>query len=529
LHLSKRAALLIALALVPAFAAACGERERSATSGAVSLERIAWLGSAQGWGLLGFSLDGGPLVYRSAETLESPTWAPPELERLTEAWPGDRAVWLQLGDSRIARYDYRTGHLLSFEGFGRTEIAAALGAAGRDRRGGLLIAPDSGSLQLVAEGETWQLPLGGSVRRLVPVGDGRVVVVVEAGSASELLVVEPPNEEPLGRRSVDHVADLVVVPAGDRLYYLADGSGDSTVHGLSVPDLEDAEALALPQPGRSVAVTPSGHRLYVAVGDSLQVFDRLRGRKVRSVPLPGQASALRFSVTGSHLMALLDGQDEAAVLQVGVDSILGVVPVDWDENLPVSTPGGRLIVMEGDELVLYDALRLVEVARVELDELRLWLAVEWQPPRPRVELAQRTVERASQSVAQEPRPQVDADRPGDRETGTTPGVYAVVSAAREPAGVDNLVSWLRSVGYPGAVDRHEDVMGVTWYRAMVGPYAERELAEEAARSLTARYGYKPWILTVTESADTAAAAADTEPVGERGGARATGDVEAEGG
>jgi hypothetical protein len=301
------------------------------------------------------------------------------------------------------------------------------------------------------------------------------------------------------------------------------------VHGLSVPDLEDAESLALPQPGRSVAVTPSGHRLYVAAGDSLQVFDRLRGTKVRSVPLPGEASALRFSVTGSHLMALLDAQDQAVVLQVGLDSILGTVPVDWDENLPVSTPGGRLIVMEGDELVLYDALRLVEVARVELDDRRLWLAVEWQPPRPRVELAQRTVERASQTVAQEPRPPGDVDRPADRETGVEPGAYAVVSAARERAGVDNFVSWLRSVGYPGTVDRHEDVMGVVWYRAMVGPYAERGLAEEAARSLTARYGYKPWILTVTELADTASAAAESEGVGERGGTDAARETEAEGG
>ncbi len=162
----------------------------------MTLERTAWLGSAEGWGLLGFSLDGGPLTYRSAETLESPTWAPPELEQLTEAWPGDRAVWLQFSDSRIARYDYRTGHLLGFEGFEGTEIAVALG------RRGLLIAPDPSSLELVSEGEAWQLTLDGSLQRLVPVGDGRVIVVVDAGSTNELLVVEPPSQEPIGRRSV---------------------------------------------------------------------------------------------------------------------------------------------------------------------------------------------------------------------------------------------------------------------------------------------------------------------------------------
>lgn len=523
MHLSKRVTLLIAVAILPAAGLSCGGGEESAALGMVTLERTAWLGSAEGWGLLGFSLDGGPLTYRGAETLESPTWAPPELARLSEAWPGERSIWLQLGDSGIARYDYRTGHLLGFEGFERAEFAAVLA------QDGLMIAPDSSTLELVTVGEPWQLTLDGSLQRLVPVGDGRVIVVVDAGSSTELLVVEPPAEEPLGRRSVDGIGELVVAPAGDHLYYLTRDGSDLTLHGLSVPDLEDAGELALPQPGRAVAVTPSGHRVYVSAGDSLQVFDRVRDVKVRSVALPGEASALRFSVNGTHLMALLDAQDQAVVLQVGVDSILGVVPMGWDENLPVATPGGRLIAMEGNELVLYDALRLVEVARAELNDRRLWLAVEWQPPRPRTELTQRTVRRAGETVAAEPRVRADADEPRDPEAGAEPGIYAVVSAARERTGVDNLVSWLRSVGYPGTVDRHEDVMGVVWYRAMVGPYPERGLAEEAARSLTARYGYKPWILTVTESADSTPRPGDADRGRQDAGAGAAAEAEAEGG
>ncbi|UCC82478.1 MAG: SPOR domain-containing protein [Gemmatimonadota bacterium] len=523
MHLSKRSLTLIALALALAGSPSCGDREGSPAAGAANLDRTAWLGSAEGWGLLGFPLDGGPLTYRSAETLESPTWAPPELEQLTQAWPGERAVWLQLSDSRIARYEYRTGHLLGFEGFEGTETAAALG------RRGLLMTPDPSSLELVSEGEPWQLTLEGSVQRLVPDGEERVVVVVDAGSGNELLVVEPPVEEPVGRRSVAGVGDLVLAPAGDRLYYLTRDGSDLRLHGLSVPELEDAEELDLPQPGRAVAVTPSGHRLYVSAGDSLHVFDRVRATKVRSVPLPGAAIALRFSKNGTHLMALLDTQDQAIVLQVGIDSILGSVPLGWDENLPVAVPGGRLIALEGDELVLYDVLRLVEVARAELDERRLWLAVEWRPPRPRMELAQRTVRRASETVVAEPQVGAEAAEPRDPDAGAEPGVYAVVSAARERAGVDNLVSWLRSVGYPGTVDRHEDVMGVVWYRAMVGPYPERELAEEAARSLTARYGYKPWILTVTESADTTAGLDESDRPGENEGAGAAAEAEAEGG
>ncbi|UCC73046.1 MAG: SPOR domain-containing protein [Gemmatimonadota bacterium] len=493
MHLSKRAILLIALASALPTLPSCGSQDQSAASAAVSLERSAWLGKAEGWGLLGFPLDGGPLTYRSAETLESPTWAPPELERLSRAWPGDGVVWLQFDDSRIGRYDYSTGHLLSFEDTERTEIAATLGTRG------LLIAADANALELVSEGDPWSFTLEGRLERLVPVGDGRVVVVLDAATESELLVIEPPGEEALARRRIPRVGDLAVTPGGERLYYLTEDGIDLTLHGLSIPELEDAEEIALPQPGRAVAVTPSGHRVYVSAGDSLHVFDRVGAAKVRSVPLPAEASTLRFSVNGAHLMARLGGGAEVAVLQVGVDSVLGVISAEWNATLPVVLPGGRLLAIEGEEIVLYDALRLVEVARAERDEQRLWLAVEWQPPRPRMELAQRTVRRSVEAEVAGPQAVGDEDEPRDPEAGAAPGYYAVVSAARERAGVDNLVSWLRSVGYAGTVDRHEDVMGVVWYRAMVGPYPDRGSAEEAARSLTARYGYKPWILNVAEA------------------------------
>jgi hypothetical protein len=64
---------------------------------------------------------------------------------------------------------------------------------------------------------------------------------------------------------------------------------------------------------------------------------------------------------------------------------------------------------------------------------------------------------------------------------------------------------------------------------MVGPYLERGLAEEAARSLTARYGYKPWILTVAELADTTSETGASDGAGEYEGAGAAEEAKAEGG
>ncbi len=494
----------------------CGSQPEEERTLRAALDRTVWLGSVEAWGLLGLPLQEGPLNYRNAENLEAPTWAPPELPAVARAWPSGGAIWLQFKDDAIiARYDYATGQLLNFEGFPAAELGVAL-----EDGSGLVIAPGGQRLQRVAEAEPWRVSLPGRLTRLLSAGGARIVTVVDTAAGSEILVFEPPEKEPRGRRSVSSVGDLVVAPWGDLLYYLSAGEADPAVHGLSLPALEATEDFRLKAAAQALAITPSGHRLYVAAGPHLHVFDRLRGKLRRSVDLPGAASALRFSPDGSHLLARLDGDPGGiAVLRVGVDSLRGVVPGDWDADLPQALSGGRLIVRSDRQLVLYDILRLLEIAREEPEGDHRWLTVNWQPPRPRIELAQRTArEPAAEagSTAEEARP--GGAEPDEEDRAAPPGYYAVVSAARERAGVHDLVAWLRTAGYPGTVDRHEDVMGVVWFRAMVGPYARRDEAEVAARSLGARYGYKPWILTIEETEEVPTAPADT--LGDADGAAA---------
>jgi hypothetical protein len=452
------------------------------------LERVAWLGSAEGWGFLGLPLEGGPIAYLSAENLESPTWAPPELGPITAAWPGERSIWVQFEDSRIGRYDYSTGHLLSYDSLDVPALAAVALPDGV----GLIVAPDTSTVELVAELEPWRVELGGNLARLQSTDEGWVIAVVDGGPATDLVVLQPPEREPLARLQTAGVRDLAVSPWGGILYYISQDESDLSVRGLALPELGVAEEIALTEPGGAIAVTPSGHRLYIAEGRRLNIFDRLNSQTLREIELPSAASGLRFSANGANLLARLDG-DRVAVLQVGVDSLLGIVPAEWDDDLPVALPGGRLLVKVGGELVLYDTPRMLEVARSEVGDNQLWLAVRWQPPRPRMELTRRTATAQTDRTADSSAVAGEEEAP-DPGAGAPPGFYAVVSAARQLPGVENLVVWLQSVGYPGVVDRHLDVMGVTWYRAMVGPYTSRERAEAAAQELGSRYGYKPWIL-----------------------------------
>lgn len=486
-HIVRQATILATLlGLV-----ACGSEPPASNP---TLDRVAWLGSVEGWGLLGFPLEGGPLSYLRAENLESPTWAPPELGALLGVWPGEGEVWVQFRDTRMGVYDYDTGHQLNFDSL-RVPVTAATAL---EDGSGLVVATKDGRLRRVGGGEPWSYRLEGEPLDLIAAGGSRVVVLIEGEPANLILVLEPPGPEALARKQVGNVAELAVLPSGERVYYGVEDGGEASLRGLSLPELAEAESYPLPEPAKTIALTPSGHRVYVALSESLYVIDRLRQRPVGQVPLGEPATALRFSINGTNLLARLPGRDRFAVLRTGVDSLLGIVPGRWDAVSPLALPGGRIVTLSADSLVLYDATRLIELVRAERGEQVEWLPVNWQPPRPRIELASAATEEAA--------PEVPVAVGGDGELGegsdsvVAAGHYAVVSAAQQRPGVDELARWLRGVGYPGVVDLHRDAAGVEWFRAMVGPYARREQAEAAAQSLSARYGYKPWILQVEPNA-----------------------------
>ncbi len=493
-----RTLLLLSIVL----AASCRPGGQGTTAGEVlPLDRTAWLGSAEGWGLLGLPRDGGALTYRRVLDLEAPTWAPAELQPVSRARAGVGSLWIQLQDGGLAFYEYSTGHLRTLEELPEgISLQAAL-----DGRRALVLGPDSSSLQVVGGAESWDYDLGGAPIEILQAGEEDLVAVMRSGAEAEILVLRPPEPEPLARRKLAGLTDLAVTAWGRELYYLVEGEQEPRLHGLTLPELEEiATELSLSEPGEGLAVTPSAHRIYVASGAQLYVFDRQRARKVGEVELPGRVTDLRFGNTGATLLIRLDGQARFAVMQVGVDSVLGVIASDWDDDMPQALPGGRLVTRSDNQLVLYELPALTELTRAEEEDPRLWLLVQWQPPRPRERVAQRPTLLdvvAGSPGGDEPAGDEVASDEVTADDGAAPGFYAVVLAARAQPGVEQLVGRLRSVGYPGVMDLHRDAMGVDWYRAMIGPYPGRSLAEEAARDLAARYGYKPWILSIEDTSE----------------------------
>ena len=498
----------------------CGsEAARERADDALTLDRTAWLGNAEGWGLIGLPVEGGALTYRRASNLEAPTWLPPVLEPVARASSANGSIWTQL-DEGLAFYEYGTGHLRTYDDDvpAGTQLALSLDQGRR----ALLIGADSASLRTVGAGQPLSFKFEVPIRKLIVADDERTLAVLESDSGAELAALNVSEGTIEARRQIGGLRDLVVTAWGREVYYL--GSEQGVLYGLAIADLEEIGRLALPEGGDLVAATPSAHRLYVASGSGLYVFSRPGGRTIRRVDLPGEATDLRFGITGANLLVRLNGGERFAVLQVGIDSLLGELAGEWDEDLPVALPGGRLVNRADGQLQLYELPSLNELTRVSEDGDRLWIAVEWQPPRPREASQRRALARLTSEEAPEPKADEEDQEQAAADGELGAGYYAVVLAARSVGGVDALVSRLRSVGYPGVLDRHTDAMGVEWYRAMIGPYPTRTRGEAAARELGARYGYKPWILTIDvaegspdEAPENAAAEdAETDTLSERG-------------
>ena len=161
-----------------------------------------------------------------------------------------------------------------------------------------------------------------------------------------------------------------------------------------------------------------------------------------------------------------------------------------------------------------------DVEPLDVPADRRWAAVRWNPAPPPV-VADRV---SGEAPVDSPGPagagiDTSADVPSDaaRAAGAPtadtaagpdsgapppPGFYAVMSAAREPAGVRDLLDRLASAGYPTRMQVRRDDAGRRWHRALVGPYEERSGAEAAARQLRRERGTGAWVTEIRAGATT---------------------------
>ena len=196
----------------------------------------------------------------------------------------------------------------------------------------------------------------------------------------------------------------------------------------------------------------------------LAVIDRYDRREVDGVALPGPAAALRVDPLGRWLLARPTVGDSAWIVDMPIKQHTGIVPTQWQADLPAISPDGMLIFRRGTDVVSMRPDSLNEVGRVQRGAADLWVLSSWLP---------RGVPAAPTSAAV-----AAAESTGTSAEGP---LYVQVSTSQNPEWSGHLADDLTRAGLAARVltPQHPD----DGYRVVLGPYSTREQAEAIGRRL----------------------------------------------
>ncbi|MEP7382260.1 MAG: SPOR domain-containing protein [Gemmatimonadota bacterium] len=477
---------------------ACGRGERDTASGATS----ALPSSGPDPIVVRIPRDGGVVRAFRYTNLDSLIWrsqaSTPSIERLL-SFDAENGLLAYVSQEKGAGWlDLRLG---SVRAGGNSRLVALTSADGWSIYG---VDSVNSIVRLTPTGD-WKLKTTGKVRRLFPLADGTLVVLLDRGKGSLLLRLRPPGDAVGDSLEVPHPDRAVATPLGDRLYL---GVKDElmsvqprTFEGVTTVSAKD-EILA-------IAPTPSGDRIFVANkgGPRLQVMDRYAEEMGASVKLPGLVTELRMDPMGRYLLARPVEGDSAWVVAIGTDELVGTVQTEWRSDLPAVTVDGLIVTVRGADVTFVDAAT-DRVARTAKDGARdLWFFTLWNGLRPRAEGVDTPV---SFSLGEgESRPEVDdsirrmAVRPST--PGDTTSAEPVPILPMAPAPPPTRVAWTVSFAAVLSDERAREIAdgisvdgqrprvvrgetaGTTVYRVIFGPYNAKADAERMGRASKHNY------------------------------------------
>jgi len=302
-----------------------------------------------------------------------------------------------------------------------------------------------------------------SATALVGTASGRLLVLPTPRRA-DLTVFEPegPGETipvPPGNATATLAGDLVAV-AADSAVVLADPSG-----------AKQPDAIDVPGHARAVMFSPSGHRLYVGRDkDEVMAFDRYTARERDGIDVPGGAIDLRGDLYGLWMLVRSRKGDTLSVVDLTARSVVARTVTAWDDDLPLIAPPFLLLVRRGRDVVGLDLERdglrpRGQVARAADD---IWVPLAWAP----ASAEEVVVASGTDTLGTLP----DSSAPGSAQR-----FFLQVSSSRNPAWARELAEKIAAAGIRASVVDPANADDV--YRVVVGPFASRELADSASRSL----------------------------------------------
>ena len=305
----------------------------------------------------------------------------------------------------------------------------------------------------------WPQPLTALPRDLFGATDQHLVGVIPQGRLLVAAADQPATVRPIaagGDVAASRWGDLVAV------------ASDSGVTFYDPLGRRDPGFIKLADAPRALAFSPSGHRIYVARRNvpGLAVLDRYDRKELDGVALPGPVAALRLDPLGRWLLARPAVGDSAWIVDLPIKRHTGIVPTEWQADLPAISPDGMLIYRHGKDVLSARPDSLTDIGKVVNGAADEWVLTSWLPrgvPASPV---------ASASGA-------GADTSGT--SGPEGPLYVQVSTSQNPEWSGHLAEDLARAGLPARVlpPQHTD----EGYRVVLGPYPTREQAEATGRRL----------------------------------------------
>ena len=228
---------------------------------------------------------------------------------------------------------------------------------------------------------TWTFTPDQKPNRLIPLPDGSLVLLTDAGNRHELRRLHPPEPRITETTSVPHAEIIVRADLGDRLFFI----GDSGVASVRTRDLARTKTVWLPAAATDAVATPSGDRLFVALKGkkTITVIDRFKEEIDGTIDVDAPVGALRMDPDGRYLLARNANGDSVRVIAIGTLRAIGSIRSRWRSDLPLVGPDGTIAVLQDEDVVVVDAESRRERTRFLGGASDLWTLVRWNGFRPR--------------------------------------------------------------------------------------------------------------------------------------------------
>jgi cell division septation protein DedD len=215
---------------------------------------------------------------------------------------------------------------------------------------------------------------------LLATPSGEIVLVRHTDMDSRFVRLRPPNSEVIDSVVLPRVTSVVRNINGDR-WYVQTAEGTIAIEARSF-----ARGDAPPEDApRSLVITPSGDRVVTLSADGLElsIWERYSGKVADKLRLARSASSLRMDPLGRFVLLRDELADSVQVLSIPLAGIVGTLPGEWRDDLPLVAPDGTILLLDGDDVVAREVRTGTERGRVMGGGTDRWMMVRWDGFRPR--------------------------------------------------------------------------------------------------------------------------------------------------